>query len=92
MVLVQGGLFGAPVAADKPVPVPVQAISVEVPWTPGLTVLQALEAVGGPTPYAKSKSAVIVRKATGERISVDVDALWTGRDAARDLPLEPGTR
>ncbi len=90
MVLVQGGLFGAPVAGDKSVAVPVQAISVELPWIPGYTVLQALEAVGGPTPYAKAKSAVVVRKATGERVAVDVDALWTSRDAARDLPLEPG--
>ncbi len=90
MVLVQGGLYGAPVSADKPVVVPVQAIAVEVPWTPGFTVLQALEAVGGPTPYAKATSAVILRKATGERIAIDVDALWASRDTARDLPLEPG--
>jgi protein involved in polysaccharide export with SLBB domain len=90
MVLVQGGFFGAPLSADKTTAVPVQPISVEVPWTRGFTVLQALEAVGGPTPYAKAKSAVVVRKATGERIPVDVDALWASRDAARDLPLEPG--
>ncbi len=90
MVLVQGGLFGAPVSADKPVVVPVLPISVDVPWTPGLSVLQVLESVGGPTPYAKGKNAVLVRKATGERIPVDVDALWSGRDSARDLPLEPG--
>lgn len=90
MVLVQGGLFGAPVSADKTVPVPVQPVSVDIPWTPGLTVLQALEAVGGPTPYARGRSAVVVRKATGERIPVDVDALWSARSASRDLPLEPG--
>jgi protein involved in polysaccharide export with SLBB domain len=89
-VLVQGGLFGAPVTADKPVTVPVLPVSVSVPWTPGLSVLQALETVGGPTPYAKGKNAVVLRKATGERIPVDVDALWVSRDAARDLPLEPG--
>ena len=90
MVLVQGGLFGAPVSADKTVVVPVQPISVDLPWTPGLSVLAALEAVGGPTPYARGKNAVVVRKATGERIAIDVDALWASRDAARDLPLEPG--
>ncbi|MCX7031564.1 MAG: SLBB domain-containing protein [Spirochaetes bacterium] len=90
MVLVQGGLFGAPVSADKPVVVPVQPISVDVPWTPGLSVLQVLETLGGPTPYAKGKNAVLVRKTTGERIPVDVDALWSGRDPAGDLPLEPG--
>jgi protein involved in polysaccharide export with SLBB domain len=90
MVLVQGGLFGAPVSADKAIVVPVLPISVDLPWTPGLTVLQALEAVGGPTPYARGENAVVVRRATGERVAVDVDALWASRDAARDLPLEPG--
>ncbi|NTV80241.1 MAG: hypothetical protein HGA24_02300 [Candidatus Aminicenantes bacterium] len=38
----------------------------------------------------KGKNAVVLRKATGERIPVDVEALWAGRDASRDLPLEPG--
>jgi polysaccharide export outer membrane protein len=90
MVLVQGGLFGAPVTADKPVTVPMLPVSVTVPWTPGLSVLQVLETVGGPTPYAKGKNAVVLRKATGERIPVDVESLWSGRDAANDLPLEPG--
>jgi protein involved in polysaccharide export with SLBB domain len=90
MVLVQGGLFGAPVSAEKPVVVPALPISVDVPWTPGLSVLQVLETLGGPTPYARGKSAVLVRKATGERVPVDVDALWSSRDPARDLPLEPG--
>lgn len=90
MVLVQGGLFGAPVTADKPVAVPVQPVAVDVPWTPGLSVLDVLDALGGPTPYAKGKDAVVLRKATGERVPVDVDELWSSRDAASDLPLEPG--
>jgi polysaccharide export outer membrane protein len=90
MVLVQGGLFGAPVTADMPVAVPTLPVSVTVPWGPGLSVLQVLDSLGGPTPYAKGKNAVVLRKATGERIPVDVDALWSGRDPARDLALEPG--
>ena len=55
-VLVQGGLFGAPVTADKPVAVPVLPVSVSVPWTPGLSVLQALEAVGGPPPTRRGRT------------------------------------
>lgn len=90
MVLVQGGLFGAPVTGDKPVAVPVQPVSVDVPWTPGLSVLDVLDALGGPTPYAKGSDAVVLRKATGERVPVDVDRLWSSRDAGSDLPLEPG--
>jgi protein involved in polysaccharide export with SLBB domain len=90
VVFAQGGLFGAPATTDKPVTVPTLPVSVTVPWTPGLSVLKVLEAVGGPTPYAKGKNAVVMRKATGERVPVDVDALWSGRDSAGDLPLEPG--
>jgi polysaccharide export outer membrane protein len=90
MVLVQGGLYGAPVTADTPVVVPTLPVSVTLPWTPGLSVLQALESVGGPTPYARGKDAVVLRKATGERVAVDVDGLWSSRDAAKDLALEPG--
>jgi protein involved in polysaccharide export with SLBB domain len=87
---VQGGLYGAPVTVDTPVAVPTLPVSVTLPWTPGLSVLQALESVGGPTPYARGKDAVVLRKATGERVAVDVDGLWSSRDAAKDLALEPG--
>jgi protein involved in polysaccharide export with SLBB domain len=73
-----------------PVAVPTLPVSVAVPWGPGLSVLQVLDSLGGPTPYAKGKNAVVLRKATGEHIPVDVDALWSGRDPARDLALEPG--
>jgi protein involved in polysaccharide export with SLBB domain len=89
-VLVQGGLFGTPITDEKPVAIPTLPVSVTVPWEPNLSVLKVLEALGGPTPYAKGKNAVVLRKATGERIPVDIDALWADRDPAKDLPLEPG--
>lgn len=35
---------------------------------------------------------MLVRKATGERIPVDVDAIWSNRGSAQDLALDPGDR
>ncbi len=90
MVLVTGAVFGAPVSTDKPVPIPLLPISVNVPYTPGLSLIGVLEALGGPTPYAKAKEGFIIKKKTGERISVDMDALWASRDPAKDYTLEPG--
>jgi protein involved in polysaccharide export with SLBB domain len=90
MILVLGAVFGAPVAVDKPVQIPMQPVSVNIPYTPGLSLLTVLEDVGGPTPYARAKESLIVRKKTGERITLDVDSLWASKDPARDVQLEPG--
>jgi protein involved in polysaccharide export with SLBB domain len=89
-ILVTGALFGAPVATDKPVQIPPQPISVNFPFAPGLTLLGVLEALGGPTPYAKAREGLIVRKRTGERVSVDMEAMWASRDRGADIALEPG--
>jgi protein involved in polysaccharide export with SLBB domain len=65
-------------------------VAVNVPYTPGLSLLQVLEALGGPTPYADAENATILRKQTGRSERVDAQALWTTKDPARDVPLEPG--
>jgi hypothetical protein len=90
MVLVTGALFGAPLAADKPVTIPTQPVAVNVPYAPGLSLLQVLEALGGPTPYADAEHATILRKGTGRSELVNVQALWASRDPAKDVSLEPG--
>jgi protein involved in polysaccharide export with SLBB domain len=89
-ILVTGALFGAPVALDRPVQIPLVPIAVNVPYTPGTTLLSVLEALGGPTPYARASASLIVRKRTGDRVPVDIEALWKARDRAADIPLEPG--
>jgi protein involved in polysaccharide export with SLBB domain len=89
-ILVTGALFGAPVALDKPVQIPLVPIAVNVPYTPGTTLLTVLEALGGPTPYARASAGLIVRKRTGDRVPVDIEALWKARDRSADIPLEPG--
>ena len=90
MVLVTGAVFGAPVSTDKPVPIPLLPVSVNIPYSPGLSLISVLEALGGPTPYARAKEGLIIRKKTGDRIKVDIDALWASRDPAKDVTLEPG--
>lgn len=90
MILVTGALFGAPVSAEKPIPIPLAPIAVNIPFTPGTTLLSVLEALGGPTPYAKAKESLVLRKSTGERIPVDVESIWKTRSRASDIPLEPG--
>jgi len=89
-ILVTGALFGAPVATDKPVQIPLVPIAVNVPFTPGTTLLSVLESLGGPTPYARARESLIVRKRTGERMAVDVEAIWAARNRAADIALEPG--
>jgi protein involved in polysaccharide export with SLBB domain len=90
MVLVFGAVFGAPVATDKPVQIPPLPVSVNVPYMPGLSLLSVLETVGGPTPYARAKESLVIRKKTGERLQVDVETLWSTRDKAKDVALAPG--
>lgn len=90
MIMVSGAVFGAPIAPDKPVPIPVTPVAVNIPFSPGISLLSVLETLGGPTPYARAKESYVIRKSTGVRTTVDVDALWSTKDPTRDIPLEPG--
>jgi protein involved in polysaccharide export with SLBB domain len=89
-ILVIGAVFGAPVTVDKPIPIPVIPVSVDVPYIPGITLLSVLEALGGPTPYAKAKESAVIRAATGQRVLVDIETLWVTKNPASDIALEPG--
>jgi polysaccharide export outer membrane protein len=90
MILVTGAVFGGPLSADKPIPVPLVPVAVNIPYVPGLSLLQVLEALGGPTPYANASNATILHKATGQSTNVDVETLWVTKDPAKDILLEPG--
>jgi polysaccharide export outer membrane protein len=89
-VLVVGAVFGAPVTLDKPTPIPVIPVSVQVPYVQGLTLLNVLEGLGGPTPYAKASESAVIKAATGQRVLVDVESLWATRNRGSDVSLEPG--
>ena len=89
MILVQGALFGEP-GGEQPRPVPDQQVVVLLPYAGGMTVLQVLEQLGGPTPLARAQRSSVLRAASGTRVPVDVAALWEYRDPAFDLVLDPG--
>ena len=63
-----------------------------VPYRDGLTVLDAVLAVGGLTQYAAGNRARIVRMVDGreKEIPVHLGALVNGGDMSQNLPLKPG--
>lgn len=87
MILVQGALFGQASDPTSPVPVPLSPISVQLPYTGGLTLLEVLDRLGGPTPYAESGRGYIERVSTGARIAFDARSLWDNRGSSEDVPL-----
>ena len=89
MILVQGALFGEP-GGNQPRAVPDQQVVVLLPYANGMTVLQVLERLGGPTPLARAERSSVLRAASGVRVPVDVAALWEHRDPTLDLFLDPG--
>ena len=63
-----------------------------VAYRDGMTVLDAVLAVGGLTEYAAGNRAHIVREENGQEkdISVRLGALVNGGDMSQNLPLKPG--
>ena len=102
-VVVEGAVFGTPADGDGPItlptalpsnsaeiriglpaPIPVRVV---LPFYPGMSVYEALYAVGGPTPFARAADTYVVR--AGERIEIDAAALWDGDGLHGDLPCRP---
>ena len=102
-VVVEGAVFGKPADGEGPItlptalpssseelrtglpaPIPVRLV---LPFYPGMTVYDALYAVGGPTPFARAADTYVVRD--GERIEIDAAALWDDDGLHDDLPLQP---
>ena len=89
-VMVRGALFGQPVTGEGPVELPAGQLVLLIPFRSGLTVLQVLDQVGGPTPLARPERSTVLRAASGARLPVEVGRLWETRDPGLDLPLEAG--
>ncbi len=89
-ILVQGALFGQPPAGAAPVQLPDRELVLLIPFRNGLTVLEVLDQVGGPTPLARPERSTVLRAGSGARLTVDAGRLWETRDPDLDLPLEPG--
>ena len=93
LVVVEGAIYSGPAQEGTPRAVPSGPLVLEVPWTPGMTVLGVLEQFGGPTVFAEPERSFIIRGADGERQLVpDLDELWSDRRFESDIVLSPGDR
>ena len=63
-----------------------------LPYRSGMTVLDAVLAVGGLAPFAAGNRARIVRTENGQQkeIKIRLDALTNDGDMKQNLPLQPG--
>ena len=93
LIQVEGAIYTTPAEEGSPRSIPMQPILLDVPYTPGLTVLGLLERFGGPTPFAETDRSFIIRAGSGERSPIpDLGEMWDSRQWDRDIPLAPGDR
>ena len=102
-VVVEGAVFGKPADGEGPItlptalpssseelrtglpaPIPVRLV---LPFYPGMTVYDALYAVGARPRSPAPADTYVVRD--GERIEIDAAALWDDDGLHDDLPLQP---
>jgi polysaccharide export outer membrane protein len=87
-ITIDAAVYGQPTSGDGPIMIPPRNVVVSLPYIPGLTVLDILEQLGGPSPLADSTASYVQR---GEsRLPFDAGQLWAERSEAYDLILEPG--
>ncbi len=91
MITIEGAIFGSRYVGDSPVKVPTQPVRVDIPYYPGITVLDVLDLTGGPTPFLNEKENSYIEKAeSGDRKNINVKDLWKSRDKRLNLTLDPG--
>jgi protein involved in polysaccharide export with SLBB domain len=91
--LVEGALFGQPLRGETPTSIPTSPIRLHIPFRPGLSLLDVLEQVGGPTPYAETERSYVRRAESGERLPLpDLLDIWDSQDVTRDVLLNPDDR
>jgi polysaccharide export outer membrane protein len=90
MILLEAALFGAPGEGSKPRTIPDKPVLLNLPFVPGMTLLQVLDTFGGPTPLTDSEGSYIIRKPDQHRIPIDVEKLWKSRNPNLNIFLEPG--
>jgi len=87
-ITIDAAVYGQPTSGEGPIVIPPRNVVVTLPYIPGLTVLDILEQLGGPSPLADTAAGYVQRN--GERLPLDVDPLWTERTEQYDLVLAPG--
>ncbi len=93
LIQVEGAIYPSPAEEGSPRSIPMQPILLDVPYTPGITVLRILERFGGPTPFAELDRSFVIRAESSERSPIpDLGTIWEERAWDRDIPLSPGDR
>ncbi len=90
VVTVEGAVYGSSHSGETPVSVPRKSVRIDFPYFPGISLLAVLDAVGGPTPYAKAGQSYILEHSTGKKIPLRLAELWKTRNQALNRELHPG--
>lgn len=92
-VILSGAFYGAPQRGpqdgDATITIPKEPVEATIPYSTGLSLRQAMAALGGPTPYAAADAGFIIR-ADAERVPFDAAAVWDG--AQPDVALRAEDR
>jgi len=90
VVSIEGAIFGKLRSGETPIIVPREPVRVDIPFFPGITLLNVLDEVGGPTPFAIAHKSYLIEPSGGKHVPLPVDKLWKTRDPALDRRLYPG--
>ena len=65
---------------------------VSLPWRPGMTVLDAVLAAGGPTEFAAADRAALHRRTrqSTQSYAVALESMLEDGDLASNYPVQPG--
>jgi polysaccharide biosynthesis/export protein len=89
-ITIEGAIYGSRLAGDSAVAVPDQSYRIDFPHFPGITLLDILDSVGGPTPRALLEKSFLRRAATGEIRPLEIARLWSTRDELLNTSVFPG--
>ena len=89
-IAIEGAIWGRRISASEGINVPVVPIRVDLPYYDSMSLLDVLEEVGGPTPFAEADRSFVIRSETDQRVPVDIETLWEQREADGAVLLEPG--
>ena len=88
-VVLSGAFYGRPDDGSSVITIPNKPVEVTIPYSTGLSLRQAMAALGGPTPHAAAGAGFIIR-ADADRLSFDAAAIWDG--SRPDISLRANDR
>ncbi len=94
MITIEGAIFGRNFSKSGAVQVPQRAVRVDLAYYPGISLLAALDSVGGPTPLMSTEEHSILKRQNSdggiERRVLEIEKLWKTREQQYDVKLQPG--